>query len=83
MLCEKNIVKKSILCVPKNGRRGSLSVLCNSTVREPVLRRLRITPLVFCLRVIGNEILINLEKTTFSDLSVTLINLQGRTQEQV
>ena len=40
----------SILCVPKNGRRGSLSVLCNSTVRgEPVLRRLRITPSVFCL----------------------------------
>ena len=38
---------------------------------------------VFCLRVIGNEILINLEKATSGDLSVTLINLQGRTQEQV
>ena len=38
--------------------------------REHVLRRLRETPLSFCLRVIVNEFHSNLEKTTSSVLSV-------------
>ena len=48
---------------------------CNSTQREPVLRRLHITPLGFCLRVIVNERNTNLENTTFSVLSVILTDL--------
>ena len=42
---------------------------------ETVLHRLRITPLGFSLWVIVNEKHINLEKTTYSVLSVILINL--------
>ena len=42
------------------------------TKREAILRRMRVTHLGFCLRVIMNE---NLEKTTSSVLSVILINL--------
>ena len=42
--------------------------------REPDLRRLRVTPLGFCLRVIVNETQINLEKTTSCVISV-IINL--------
>ena len=40
-----------------------------------ILHRLRETPLGFCLRVIVNEFHTNLEKTTYSVLSVILINL--------
>ena len=43
--------------------------------RKPVLRRLRETPLSFCLRVIVNEFHPNLEKMTSSVQSVILINL--------
>ena len=41
--------------------------------REPVLRRMRVTPLDFCLRIIVNEKPLNLEKTTSSVLSVLLL----------
>ena len=40
-----------------------------------VLRRLHVTPLGFCLRVIVNETHRNLENTTSSVLTVILINL--------
>ena len=40
--------------------------------REPDLRRMRVTPLDFCLRIIVNEKPLNLEKTTSSVLSVLL-----------
>ena len=40
--------------------------------REPVLRRIRITPLGFCLTVIVNENPLYLEKTTCSFLSVNV-----------
>ena len=43
--------------------------------RESVLRRLNVTPLGVCLRVIVNKKPLNLEKTTSSVLSVSLINL--------
>ena len=56
-------------------RTGSLSVELQDREREPVLRRLRVTPLYFCVRVFVNEKHINLEKTTSSVLSVILINL--------
>ena len=52
-----------------------LSLSCNSTERESVLHRLRVTPLSFCLRLIVNENPQNLEKTTSSVLSVILIYL--------
>ena len=52
-----------------------LSLYSNSTERELVLRRLRVTPSGFCVRVIVNETHINLEKTTSRVLSVILINL--------
>ena len=45
------------------------------TDREPVLLRLRVTLLGFCLWVIVNEKPLNLEKTTISFLFVILINL--------
>ena len=44
--------------------KQALSLSCNSTEREPVLRRLRVNPVGFCFKVIVNEILLNLEKTT-------------------
>ena len=50
-------------------------VKCLLRQREPVLRRLRVTPLGLSFRVIVNETHINLEKTTSSVLSVILINL--------
>ena len=53
----------------------ALSLCKIARQRECILRRLRVTPLGFCLRVIVNEILINLEKTTSSVLSVILYNL--------
>ena len=34
------------------GVEQALSLSCNSTQKEPVLRRMRVTPLGFCLRVI-------------------------------
>ena len=37
----------------------------NKTYREPVIRRLRVTPLGFCLRVIMNETDINLDTPSF------------------
>ena len=43
------------------------------TERKPVLRRMRVTPLDLCLRVIVNEKPYNLEKTISSDLSVLLL----------
>ncbi len=42
--------------------------------KEPVLLRLRVTPLGFSQGVIVNETHINLEKTTVSVLSVILFN---------
>ena len=54
------------------GVEQALSLSCNSTERDPVLRRLRLTPLGQCLRVIVNEML---KKTTSSVLVVILINL--------
>ena len=57
------------------GEEQAISLSCNYTEREPVLRRLRVTFLGFCLRVIVNEILIDLEKTTSGVLSVILLNL--------
>ena len=58
------------------GVEKTCSLSCNSTESEPVvLRRLRITPLGFCLRVNLNKRHINPEKTTSSVPSVTLINL--------
>ena len=47
----------------------------NKQTIEPVLRRLPVTHLGFCLRVILNETHINLENTTSCVLSVILINL--------
>ena len=47
---------KELLAV---GVEQALSLSCNSTEREPVLRRLLVTPLGFCLRVIVNETRIN------------------------
>ena len=44
--------------------KQALSLSCNSTEREPVLRQLRVNPVGFCFKVIVNEILLNLEKTT-------------------
>ena len=44
--------------------------------REPVLRRLCVTPLGFCLRVIVKEKYMNFEKTTSSIISVISINLR-------
>ena len=43
------------------------------TERNPVLRRMHITPLGYCFRVIVNEKPLNLEKTTTSVLSVLLL----------
>ena len=43
--------------------------------REPVLRRMYVIYLVFCLRFIVNEKPFNLEKMTSNVLSVLLINL--------
>ena len=63
---------------PKNlrvvGFKQALYLSCNSTQREPVIRRLRVTLLGFCRRVVVNEAYINLEKTTSSFQSVILIN---------
>ena len=60
------------------GVEQALSLSCNSTEREPVLRQPCITPLGFFIRVIVNENHINLEKTTFCVLSVILIYLWYR-----
>ena len=56
-------------------KTGSLSVELQDREREPVLRRLRVTPLGFWLRVIVKETHIDHEKTTSSVLYVILINL--------
>ena len=62
----------------------SCSLLVNyKTEREPVLRRLRITFLGFCLRVIITEKHIHLEKTTSSVLSVILINFCSKSSNEV
>ena len=55
--------------------RQKLKRVTRNTKRKPVLRRLHVTSLGFCLRVIVNETHTNLEKTTSSVLSVVLINL--------
>ena len=60
--------------IPVVSVEQALSLCKIARQRECILRRLRVTPLGFCLRVIVNEILINLEKTTSSVLSVFLIN---------
>ena len=57
------------------GVEQALTLSCNFTEREPILRRLRVTPLGFCLRVIVNDIHINLEETMSSFLFVILIYL--------
>ena len=58
-----------------NPEAEAQSVKNYKTDREPVLRRLRETPLGYFLRVIMNEFNPNLEKTTNSALSVVSINL--------
>ena len=63
---------------PKGVTRSRIrtdSLQNQKTERELVLRRLRVTPLGFCLRVIVNDKHINLKKTTYCVLSVILINL--------
>ena len=52
-----------------NLRSYANAALNNKTERESM----RVTPLGFCLRVIVNEKLLNLEKTTSSVLSVLLL----------
>ena len=43
-------------------------------LRESALRRLRLTPSGFCIRITVNETLINHEKTTSKVIYVILIN---------
>ena len=52
-----------------NLRSYANAALNNKTERESM----RVTPLGFCLRVIVNEKLLNLEKTTSSVLSVLFL----------
>ena len=58
-----------------NPEAEAQSVKNYKTDREPVLRRLRETPLGCCLRIIVKQFHPNLKKTTSSVLSVILINL--------
>ena len=67
--------QKPKVVTPSWCRTGSLSLCLVILEREPVLRRLCVTPLGSYLRVIVNEFHPNLEKTTTSVLSVIFINL--------
>ena len=71
----KIILRQKPIEVMRIGVEKALSQSCNSTERESVLCRLRVTPLGFCLRIIVNKKHINLEQTISSVLSVIFINL--------
>ena len=67
VLCTITLMQKPKGVTCSRRRTESLSVF--------VLRRLHLTPLGFCPRVIVNKTHINLEKTTSIVLFVILINL--------
>ena len=56
--------------VPNNPEAEAKRSYAHAPEREPVLRRMRLTSLGCCLRVIVNEKPLNLWKTTSSFLSV-------------
>ena len=71
-----NVVFSKSLCVSFTITLGSSSKeLCAGSLSVFVLRQLHVTPLGCCLKVIVNETPRDLKKTTFSALSVILINL--------
>ena len=85
-LGEENIRKNTRCCLfkiwlklvhndPEAEAKRSFAQRRISRQKEPVLRRLRETPLGFCLRVIVKKFHPNLEKTKSSVLSFILINL--------